>query len=491
MHESVGSRVLLPAILISFISIPSVGSVETPATPAGHQLEQLLTAYNVGEMPAWDAFILGNPKAAGDRPFHMARLRSLHSNFMRYGKLEIRRITRSSEYMIEALAGAVNPPGPFGWATVRVEVDSLAPHGWVDFSVRAADDPDEVLPEGDLTEEKLRSYLDPLIDGLVRNDHFSGAILVARDGKPIYKRAEGEACKRYHVANRIDTKFNLGSMNKMFTGVAIVQLAQQGKLSFDDRVGKHLPDYANEAVRDKVTIGHLLTHTAGTGIYWREFLENPRWAFIKSVEDYDALTAEKPLLFEPGERFEYSNCGPIILGLIIERITGMSYDDYIRQNVTGPAGMTDTDCYDMWEPVENVAIGYTRMDFSGRQRETWTNNLFMNPVKGGPAGGGYSTVEDLLRFDVALRTSVLLDAEHVDILTTGKVDRDPDTRYAYLFEEDVKNGHRIVGHSGGAPGINATLRMFMDPGYTVAIMSNYDDGMIYLYRKVEQLLTRD
>jgi hypothetical protein len=107
------------------------------------------------------------------------------------------------------------------------------------------------------------------------------------------------------------------------------------------------------------------------------------------------------------------------------------------------------------------------------QKERIANNSF-TPTKGGPAGGGYSTVEDLLRFDISLRTHKLLDKKHFDVMTTGKVDRNRNIKYAYLFQEQFRNGHRIIGHGGGAPGINSQLHMIMDLGYTIAVMSNYD-----------------
>jgi len=342
------------------------------------------------------------------------------------------------------------------------------------------------------SEKQLTTILDALINDLVQEDKFSGAVLVAKNGKPFYTRAVGEASKRYGVPNKINTKFNLGSMNKMFTSVAIVQLAQQRKLLFDDLVGKHLPDYPNKEVREKVTIHHLLTHTSGMGLYWIEFFHKHDWILIKTAQDYDALTNEKPLAFEPGERFQYSNCGPIVLGLIIEKIGGLSYDEYIQKYVTGPAGMENTYCYDITTPVPNLATGYTKRNLLGELQEDWLENYFITPSKGGPAGGGYSTVEDLLRFDIALRSYQLLDQEHFSILTTGEVDRTPDKKYAYLFEEQYINGHRVIGHGGGAAGINSQLRMYMDLGYTVVVMSNYDPPAAgNVANKLAELLTGD
>jgi CubicO group peptidase (beta-lactamase class C family) len=280
-------------------------------------------------------------------------------------------------------------------------------------------------------------------------------------------------------------------MNKMFTGTAIMQLVQQNKLKLDDKVGKYLPDYPNDTVKNKVTIHQLLTHTSGMGLYWREFFESAKIQEIVSVSDYDNLVNTNPLLFEPGEKFFYSNCGPLVLGLIIEKISGLSYDEYIRKHVTGPAGMQDTDCYNISMPVENLAIGYTDGRPMGREFNPRRNNLLYTPFKGGPAGGGYSTVEDLLKFDIALRNNKLIDGDHFKLMTTGKVDRSATTKYAYLFTEKIVNGERIIGHSGGSAGANSNLAMYMNSGYTVAVMSNYDPPAAEnIVAKLERILTQ-
>ena len=356
----------------------------------------------------------------------------------------------------------------------------------------AACAPQQQTVEGELTVRQIREFTDELIDELIAGDEFSGAVLIAKDGEAIYTRAVGEASIRYGVANRIDTKFNLGSMNKMFTGVAIMQLAQEGKLSVDDLVGKHLPEYPNKAVREKVTINHLLTHTSGMGMYWRELFEDPAWLMRKTTTDFAELTYDQALAFEPGEKFQYSNCGAIVAGLIIEKISGKSYDDYIREYVTGPAGMENTDTYDLTKPVPNLATGYTRMSLMGGRQEELSENYFIKPSKGSPAGGGYSTVEDLLRFANALEENLLLDQAHTDLLTSGKVVRNPEKKYAYYFEEDLTNDHRVVGHGGGAAGINSDLRIYTDLGYVVAVMTNYDPPAAQkVAGKLKELLTRN
>ena len=340
-------------------------------------------------------------------------------------------------------------------------------------------------PDVPIQHESLKAFLDQSIDELVKQDKFSGTVLIAKDGEIEYQRAIGMSHKGYRIKNKMDTKFNTASMYKMLTGVAIAQLAQQGKLSFDDKVGKYLTDYPNEEVKEKVSIHQLLTHTSGTGLYWMEFFTNAQWANLKTVQDFDNLTNKKPLAFEPGEKFSYSNSGPLILGLIIEKISGMSYDEYVKKNITEPAGMENTDCYDMALPISNVALGYTKRNLMMQELKEWHNYLFVTPTKGGPAGGGFTTAIDLLNFDIALRNNKLLNKKYFDILTTGKVEARPGKQYAYLFEDEQLENERIIGHSGGSLGVNNTFQMFMKSGYTIIILSNYDDGMSLLYKKIK------
>lgn len=225
---------------------------------------------------------------------------------------------------------------------------------------------------------------------------------------------------------------------------------------------------------------------------YREELFDAKWWLIKTVSQMGELVFDDSLLFEPGSEFYYSNSGPIVLGMIIEKVTGQNYFDYIREHVYEPAGMINSGCFEVDRPVPNLVIGYTYANFYGEIDTTggYHNNLFLHVVKGGPAGGGYSTVEDLLNFDIALRKNKLLSEKSFDTMTTGKVERRPGHMYAYLFQDKDVNGQRVVGHGGGAPGINAALDMYMDSGYTVAVMSNYDGAAGMVARKIGELLTR-
>ena len=304
---------------------------------------------------------------------------------------------------------------------------------------------------------------------LVRSDQFSGVVLIAKDGKPLFRKAYGFANLADRIPNREDTKFNMASMGKMFTGVAILQLTESGRLSLDDKVGKYLPDYPNSVVRDSVTIRQLLTHTAGLGNFWDEHAKLAKERF-KSVSDYLPLFVNQSLLYTPGTSFVYSNSGYMVLGLILEQVTGQSYFDYVKEHIYKPAGMTNTDAYELDYVVPNLATGYTR---SIERPGQWMNNSYVNVVKGGPAGGSFSTADDLLSFANALMQFKLLSREKTADLTAGKVPYG-NRRYAYGFTEEIANGHRIIGHGGGHIGIADELMIFPDLGYTVVILTNGD-----------------
>jgi CubicO group peptidase (beta-lactamase class C family) len=292
------------------------------------------------------------------------------------------------------------------------------------------------------------------VDKAAAEDKFSGVVLVAKDGAPLLSRAWGMADPAKGIANRPDTKFNLGSINKIFTHVAIGQLAAAGKLSLTDTIAKQLPNLQVPSA-DKITIEQLLQHRSGLGdIFGPKFMGSR--ASIRKLSDYVPLFAGAPLQFEPGADQKYSNAGFVILGLIIEKVSGQNYYDYIRDHIAKPAGMIDTTSYAVDENVPNRAIGLTKRGPDGPidKRQSNINTL---PARGSSAGGGYSTAADMLRFSQALLTDKLLPKRWTDWMFTGKLDAP---------------GQRNIGVAGGAPGINAVLEIA--PPYTVIVMSNFD-----------------
>lgn len=385
------------------------------------------------------------------------------------GKVTIHSIDVSNPAQLQLLIKSTNSRSISIWNNLVVHMDSERPEKFFSLGLHPGQDPTVVLPDRPLTTKEIAKYVSDFIDDLVARDVSSGAVSMAKDGKPFFTGAYGKANLRWGIDNKLDTKFNLGSMNKMFTGVAICQLVSQGKLSFNDLIIKHLPDYQNKEVANKVTIHHLLTHTSGMGSYW-DAMSNMDWTGLRSVKDYADLAVNDSLAFEPGERFSYSNSGPLVLGLIIEKISGMDYHDYIRKYVTGPAGMTNTDCYHVDDVIPNLAQGYYWND----ETNAYRSNIFEHSARGSAAGGGFSTVADLQRFAGSLYDGTLLSQEMLEMYTTGKVEFGPDGKYAYLISDDLQDGHRVVGHNGGAPGISADLKIFTDLGFTITAMSNFD-----------------
>lgn len=302
---------------------------------------------------------------------------------------------------------------------------------------------------------------------LAKTADFSGVVLIAKDGKTVFSKAYGYANLSDSIPNRLNTRFNLASMGKMFTGMAIMQLVQAGKISLEARVGLYLPGYANKAVADSVTIHQLLTHTSGMGNFWEEHEKLAKEKY-KTVDDYISLIENKPLLFKPGTRYLYSNSGYTLLGKIIEQVSGQTYFDYVKQHIFLPLKMYDTDAYELDDAVPRIATGYT---MSPEHPGQWKNNTYVNVVKGGPAGGSYSTAADLLRFANAVLANQLLNKENTSLYIHGKVRYDRGS-YAYGISTDTINGHPVFGHTGGHFGIANELMIYPDLGYTVVILTN-------------------
>jgi CubicO group peptidase (beta-lactamase class C family) len=298
---------------------------------------------------------------------------------------------------------------------------------------------------------------------------FSGAVLIARDGKPVVKQANG-------FANR-QRRFNIGSLGKSFTAVAIAQLVQQARLSFDDPIGKYVSGFPPE-IADLVTIGQLLTNTSGLGDVFMRW--HPTAPPQLDLAELLARIVKEPLQFDPGSRFGYSNSGYVVLGAIVEAVSGQNYYDYVRERVFKPAGMTHTGWYTR-DQVPNMAHGYTQVDTSG----TW--------IAGNPSGGAYSTVGDLLRFAQALLEHKLLSPQMTKTVLTGKVDTPrpgpAPTKYGYGFEEQFRNGVRIVGNGGGEPGVEAQLRIFPRLGYTVIVLANQEGANRPVLERATRLVT--
>jgi CubicO group peptidase (beta-lactamase class C family) len=295
----------------------------------------------------------------------------------------------------------------------------------------------------------------------------------------MFAEAYGFADRDKKIKNTLDTRFRIGSMNKMFTAVSTLQLVQAKQLAVTDPLAKVLPAYPNQTLAKKVTIHHLLTHTGGTGdIFGPEF--DKHRLELRTLDDYVKLYGARDLAFEPGAKFEYSNYGFLLLGVVIEAVSKGTYFDYVAEHVFKPAGMTSTS-----SPMEDKATEPNRsVGYMKDPKGAWTPNTDTLPIRATSAGGGDSTVKDLLAFANALASHKLLSAETTKLLTTGKVAMGPNAsvKYAYGFMESVADGRRCVGHGGGAPGQNGQLTI-CDDGYTIVVLSNFDPPAAQIVEK--------
>ncbi len=204
-------------------------------------------------------------------------------------------------------------------------------------------EPSDVAPtmRPNSSEVELIASVRSELEKRTAEDRFSGAVLIAKDGKPIFEAAYGYADRENRNTNAVDTKFRFGSMGKMFTGVAILQFVEAGKLGLEDPISKYLPDYPNKEVA-AVTIYQLLTHTGGTGDIFTPEYEAHREE-LKELSDYVALYGNRGVQFKPGTDWDYSNYGFVLLGRIIEVVNGQTYYNYVRDHIFKPVGMDSTD----------------------------------------------------------------------------------------------------------------------------------------------------
>ncbi len=339
-----------------------------------------------------------------------------------------------------------------------------------------------------LSRDQAMAELRAFVDRLTANEVFSGSVLVAKDGQVLYQTARGLANRNDEVPNRIDTKFNLGSMNKMFTSVVTARLVEQGKLRFEDPVSKWLGgDGWTKADLSKVRVEHLLSHTSGLGSYFGEKYQRTARQLFRKVSDYKPLVEDEALAFEPGTRWQYSNTGMLLVGAVLEKASGRDYFDLVRETLYGPAGMKDTDCYDIDLVVPHLAIGYSREGTGAARR--WRSNTFEHVIRGGPAGGGYSTAPDLLAFAEALRSGKLLEPATLERLWSPKPALGS-KEYGYGFGISEGPAGRTIGHSGGFPGISSNLDIFPESGYVAVVLSNVDGGSDPVVQKIRELLGR-
>jgi CubicO group peptidase (beta-lactamase class C family) len=416
------------------------------STPAGKRVLAYITAFNSGDEAAMRAFYTENipdsllaVRSVDDR---MQVYRRMHGDI---GHMDLERVLKNGDAQVSVLIK--------GQSGKRFRVDfpteSVAPHKILGIRLMPAEEsePQEAANQPPLPEQAALDSISAMLQRQTAADAFSGVVLIARRGEPLLRKAYGLADREHNVPNTPDTKFNLGSIGKSFTQAAIQRLIADGKLSASDTLGKFLPDYPNADARRKVTVQHLLDHRGGiSDFFGEEYVNTPRDR-IRSLQDYLPLFEHKPLEFEPGTQEQYSNGGYVLLGLIIEKVSGKNYFDFVKQTVFDPSGMKDSGWYFSDEIVPNRAVGYTHRWNSLREEDSpeLRSNILAQPGRGSSAGGGYSTADDLLKYAMATGSGKVLS----------------------------RDGGQM-GIAGGSPGCNAVLESALPGGYTAIILCNLD-----------------
>lgn len=435
--------------------------VSLPDTALGKFVSAYLTHINSGDARALEQLLRTSVTPASLREGGPGKAAASAIQLgARVGGFDPARILTSTDRRLIVALKERTGPG-FGILTAEVGSDGRINHLTMEGAREIPSASVERMPLSELV-----PAFDSHLSSLANRDEFSGTVLVADNGKPLFLKGYGYADREQKRLNRPETLFNLGSLDKSFTAVAIGQLVDRGKLDFSDTVGEILPDFPNREIADKVTVHHLLTHTSGMGDYFTPAYDRAGRAATK-VSELVPYYAKEKLAFEPGTSERYSNAGYALLGLIVEKTSGQDYYEYLKTNIFAPLGMNQTASYLRSENVPNMAIGYVPGP-SGLS----PNTRFL-PLRGSPAGGGYSTVMDLMKFVDGIRSCRLLSRETTQTMLRP---HSPALNYGYGFGFRRVPGDTTFGHAGGAEGVSAHYEGYKKSGLTVVILSNFDAG---------------
>ena len=460
-----------------------------PAGRRGERIRQVLDAVSSGERARVEALVkdaFGGPFREIPLEDHLGALGDLHDGSRGLDFYGVRRYVDGGppNRVVVIAKNRLTQ----GWQGLSLTFDGTPEERITGMQIQPARPPKGTPPLPPLTTEQAKAELGAFLDRLAEAEAFSGTALLAKDGQVVFEGARGIADRNHSVPMRLDSKLNLGSMDKMFTAVVIGQLVDEGKVSFEDPVSKFLGGKGwTKADLQKVRVEHLLSHTSGLGSYFNDTYQRMARQLLRKVDDYKPLVAEETLAFEPGTKWRYSNTGFLLAGAVIEAVTGQDYFDVVRARVYAKAGMPTSDSYDIDLVVPNLAIGYSRERTASGAR--WRANTFEHVIRGGPAGGGYSTARDLLAFAEAMRKGKLVSTATAERLWSAKPDlQSPEYGYGFGVGRDALG--RRAGHSGGFSGIASVLDIYLDSGWTVVVLANVDSGMPPVSQKLREVAGR-
>ncbi|MUG66314.1 serine hydrolase [Paenibacillus campinasensis] len=324
----------------------------------------------------------------------------------------------------------------------------------------------------------------------IQTAQFSGAVLIRQHEETRYEQAYGFANRSEEMPNHPHTRFAMASGSKLFTAVAVCQLVERGHITYNTRLQEWLELPEIEGFGD-VTVHHLLTHTSGVADYFDEevmddfeqlWLTTPMY-HVREPEDVLALFQDQPMKFKPGERFSYSNSGYVLLGLLIERVTGESFRTYIENHIFQACGMESTGYYRMDRLPKQTALGY--IDEEGGQ---WRTNIYSVPLIGQPDGGAYTTLYDLDLFWQHFLKGKLVSEETAALMLTPQVEPDDDDSYGYGIWIDIRDNeifrHYIMGCD---PGVSLISFIYAGTGIRSHVLSNQTEGAFLLAQELDNI----
>ena len=331
--------------------------------------------------------------------------------------------------------------------------------------------------------------IEQIIECINSKKPFSGVILVQQNGKVIFQKAYGFANRSEEIANTIETRFGIASGCKIFTAVAICQLVEKGLLSFDTLLKDCLTAPLTE-FDQHITIHHLLTHSSGIPDYFDEdtmtdysaLWKNIPMYLMKRPNDFIPMFADQKMKFAPGDKFHYNNAGFIVLGLIVEQQTGMSFSEYVEKYIFFPCEMYNSGYFSLDALPKNTAYGYIENELDG----SWKANIYSIPIVGGPDGGAFVTAPDMIKFWKGFFEFRLLSKDYIQKLTTGYIYAEDDDYYGYGIWINKKNNEVFKYHlMGGDPGVS--FRSSVYPQYDIqsVVIGNKEYGGYVITKEIE------
>ncbi|MBU0905791.1 MAG: beta-lactamase family protein [Firmicutes bacterium] len=324
------------------------------------------------------------------------------------------------------------------------------------------------------------------------NHNFSGSALIKENHNILAEVNKGYANRSEQLQNRTLTRYGIASGCKLFTAIAICQLVEERKLSFDSKLNECL-DLPFPNFDEEITIHHLLTHTSGIPDYFDEevmddfeelWVENPMYR-IRSLKDFLPLFQDQAMKFQPGERFHYNNAGYILLGLIVEQASHMNFTDYIQEHIFNKAGMVDSGYFEMDALPPNTAQGYI-----DNPDGSWKTNIYSLPAKGGSDGGAFVTVHDMDRLWDALMNNHLLSEAYTQQLLTSHAQESEVDFYGYgVWMKKTENDRIFKYHvMGYDPGVSFHSAYYPGKSIKVVVCCNQSTGAFQLMKSMEDAI---